>query len=164
MALSWDIVFLKMAKDISLRSKDPSTQVGAVLVSPDNRQISCGYNGFPPCVDDVEDVLAKKCDMISNDAFLKTSKENHVLVGSGCGLNKYDLVIHAEENAIINCHVRPTCWTIYCTHHPCASCAKMIIGSGITKVVCKKAKGASDLGYDKAAMIFKIAGINFVEV
>ena len=72
----WDRRYLDIAKSVSQWSKDPSTKVGAVLVR-DNRIVSVGYNGFPEGVDDSEERY-----------------NNREL--------KYDLVVHAEVNAIIS--------------------------------------------------------------
>jgi dCMP deaminase len=48
----WDVRFLEMAKLVSTWSKDPSTQVGAVLVDPCHRVVSLGFNGFPRAIAD----------------------------------------------------------------------------------------------------------------
>lgn len=72
--------FLKMAKVTSLRSKDPNTQVGCVIVDKDDCIVSIGYNGFPIGVDD---------DVFRWD---KEDPED----------NKHLYVVHAEMNAIIN--------------------------------------------------------------
>ena len=45
--ISWDEYFMGVAKLASMRSKDPSTQVGACIVDKDNYILSVGYNGFP---------------------------------------------------------------------------------------------------------------------
>ena len=52
--ISWDAYFMGVAKLSALRSKDPSTQVGACIVSQDNKILSMGYNGFPLGCDDDE--------------------------------------------------------------------------------------------------------------
>ena len=51
--ISWDEYFMGVAHLSGMRSKDPNTQVGACIVSPDNKILSMGYNGFPKgCSDD----------------------------------------------------------------------------------------------------------------
>ena len=51
--ISWDQYFMGVAVLSAMRSKDPNTQVGACIVSPDNKILSMGYNGFPVgCSDD----------------------------------------------------------------------------------------------------------------
>ena len=52
--LNWDEFFMGIAKLSAGRSKDPSTQVGACIVSEDNRILSIGYNGAPNNFDDDE--------------------------------------------------------------------------------------------------------------
>ena len=45
--LSWDEYFMQVSKLTAMRSKDPNTQVGACIVSNDNRILSIGYNDTP---------------------------------------------------------------------------------------------------------------------
>ena len=44
--INWDDYFINIANEIATRSKDPSTQVGAVIVDEKHRPVSFGYNGF----------------------------------------------------------------------------------------------------------------------
>lgn len=109
--LSWDQFFMSMAELTATRSKDPSTKVGAVIVDYNRRVIGLGYNGFPRGVDDrPERYTDKKI--------------------------KYSLVVHAEANAIVNSFTGLSDTTIYTTMFPCSSCTKLIIQSGISRVVC----------------------------
>ena len=79
--LTWDEYFMGLAHLSALRSKDPSTQVGAAIVDRNHRVVSVGYNGFPT-----------GC---SDDEFPWAREEQ--------GLNsKYLYVVHAELNAILN--------------------------------------------------------------
>ena len=103
----WNARFMKIAQEVATWSKDPDKQVGAVIVSPDNRQVVWGYNGFPRSLDPG---LAH--DNASKNAF----------------------TVHAELNAILNATVDIRGWTIYVTHAPCVECAKAIIQAGITEV------------------------------
>lgn len=130
--------YLNIAEAVAEKSKDPSSQVGAVLVAPDNRQIVTGYNGFAAAVGDYKDLLDK------------TVTEP---------LSKYDLVIHAEMNAILNCPVRPENWVLYCTMLPCAECAKMITASGISHVTCLSNAPKSEMGCSKSEHILALAGV-----
>ena len=113
--LSWDEYFMGIAVLSSMRSKDPSTQVGACIVNEDKRILSMGYNGMPRCCSDDEFPWDK------NDSALDS---------------KYLYVCHAELNAILNCAVGSVrgC-TVYTTLFPCNECAKAIIQSGITEVI-----------------------------
>ena len=112
--LSWDDYFMGLAHLSAMRSKDPSTQVGAAIVNPQHRVIGIGYNGFPFGCDD--DVFPWAREGKSNDT-------------------KYPYVVHAELNAILNCSQSCRGCTLYVSLFPCNECAKAIIQSGITKIV-----------------------------
>lgn len=111
----WPIVFMTMAKTIASRSKDPSSQCGAVLVSPDNRVISTGFNGPPPQVVDSS-------------------------VPWGERPEKYFWVFHAEEGAInfaLDSHGSQSLQgaTLYVTTRPCSRCVLRMIRVGIHTVI-----------------------------
>ena len=111
--ISWDEYFLGVAMLAARRSKDPSTQVGACIVSPDNIIISTGYNGMP-----------KGC---SDDEFPWDREGEQT---------KYPFVVHAELNAILNANGRDLRGSrIYVALFPCNECAKAIIQSGIKEVL-----------------------------
>jgi dCMP deaminase len=105
----WDNLFLNMAVNVSKMSKDPSTQVGAIIVSSDNRKMSFGYNGFVCGIEETDDKWKRP--------------------------TKYNYVQHAELNAVINCPFDKTGCTLYCTHQPCHRCLEMAAQSGIVRVV-----------------------------
>ena len=111
--ISWDECFMRLAETIALRSKDPSTQVGACIVNPsDNRIISLGYNGFPfGCSDDE----------------FNWGKDDETD-------NKYLYVVHAELNAILSANKYLIGCRMYVTHFPCNECMKAIIQSGIKEI------------------------------
>jgi len=110
----WDIRFLKLAREVSTWSKDPSTKIGAVIVNDDKRVLSTGYNGFPKGIDDSKERL--------NDRELK-----------------YQFVVHAEMNAIYNATrsgVALKDGTLYCWGLPvCSKCSLGVISAGIKRVV-----------------------------
>lgn len=111
-------VYMAMAKLISKRSKDPNTQVGAIIVSKDDRILSVGYNGFP--------------NGCSDDEFPWARSAKHEYD------TKYPYVVHAELNAILNFRGDNKAFegsTLYVTLFPCHECAKAIIQSGITRLV-----------------------------
>ena len=111
--ISWDDYFMGIAMLAARRSKDPSTQVGACIVSEDNIIISTGYNGMP-----------KGC---SDDEFPWNREGEQT---------KYPFVVHAELNAILNANGRDLRGSrIYVALFPCNECAKAIIQSGIREVV-----------------------------
>ncbi len=107
----WDKRFLELAKLVGSWSKDPSTQVGAVIVDDDHVVVSLGYNGFPRGVKD------------SQERLLDREK-------------KYDIIVHAEVNALAFA-TRPVkgCTLYTWPFEPCSRCAGLIIQSGIKRVV-----------------------------
>ena len=114
--LSWDDYFMSTAFLSSMRSKDPVTQVGAVIVNKAKRIVGIGYNGFPRGCPDEELPWGKTdADPLAN---------------------KYMYVCHAEMNAIMNKNAADVegC-SIYVALFPCNECAKIIIQAGISEIV-----------------------------
>lgn len=115
--MNWNDYFLFIAENVKLKSKDESTQIGAVIVGTDNEVLSTGYNSFPRGIDDN----------------VKERQERP---------EKYFWMVHAELNAILNAArvgTRLKDSTIYITSGlPCSNCARAIINAGIKKVFCKK--------------------------
>ncbi len=109
MQSKWDARFTQMAVLVSSWSKDPSTQVGAVIIDSDKRIVSTGFNGFPRGLDDA-DHLYKDVDF------------------------KHDIILHAEVNAILFAKRDLNNCLLYSTLMPCSRCAAVIIQSGITSV------------------------------
>jgi len=139
----WDIRFARLAKEISTWSKDPSTQIGAVIVNDDRRILGTGYNGFPSRIAD---------DSRLND-----------------GEKKYPIIIHAEMNALVNClqsGVPVKDATIYVYGLPvCSDCGKMLVQSGIGRIVMCYPKPLPDhwvTSCQKSEKLFIEAGINFI--
>ena len=127
----------------SMRSKDPSTQVGACIVNSEKRILSMGYNGMPRCC--------------SDDEFPWDKNENPLD-------SKYLYVCHAELNAILNCasgNVRGC--TVYTTLFPCNECAKAIIQSGIAEVVYMSDKYSDSDSVLASKRMFTTAGVKFRE-
>lgn len=113
--ITWDEYFMGIAYLSAMRSKDPSTQVGACIVSRENKILSMGYNGFP-----------KGCD---DDEF-PWDREGGVYD------SKYAYVTHSELNAILNYRGGSLDGTkLYVTLFPCNECAKAIIQAGIAELV-----------------------------
>ena len=106
----WDLRFLDMAKLVGSWSKDPSTQVGAVIIDQERRVISVGFNGFPRGITDDERLNRRD--------------------------EKYGIIIHAEENAILTAKRDLTGCSIYTwPMPPCSKCCSKIIQSGISRIV-----------------------------
>ena len=134
--LSWDEYFMSIAKLSSMRSKDPSTQVGACIVGHDNRILSIGYNGAPNGFDDKMFPWDREGDMLNT---------------------KYAYVCHGEMNAILNYRGSRKDLEnakIYVDLFPCNECAKLIIQSGIKEVIylCDKYKDTDGVKASKKMM------------
>ena len=115
--MNWTEYFLGIAEQVKLKSKDQSTQIGAVIVGIDNEILSTGYNSFPRGMDDSKIERQERPE-------------------------KYFWFEHAERNAIYNAArigVSLKNSTIYLTSGlPCMDCARGIVNSGIKVVWCKK--------------------------
>lgn len=113
--LSWDEYFMGIAIFTSLRSKDPSSKVGAVIVNERNHIVGTGYNGFVAAID--EDLFSWERE-------------------GGWIDTKYPYVVHAEANAILSSTTSDlrNC-SIYSTLFPCNECAKQIAQKRISEVV-----------------------------
>lgn len=134
----WHHRYLALAHHISTWSKDPSTQVGAVIIGINNTPKSFGFNGFPRGVKD--------------DLSLYEDKEH-----------KHRHVIHAETNAILNARQSVEDCTMYITHPPCQHCAGTIVQAGITSVYCPEPTAAfhKRWKFSDTENIFKEAGVAF---
>lgn len=141
----WDERYVRLAKHISSWSKDPNAAIGAVITSPElGRIISVGFNGFPINIEDDEDRL----------------EDNNL---------KQQMVIHAEENAILfagraamGCH-------IYVVGKPvCSHCALLIIQSRIARVIAVRPNFSQISKWNetgkRALELFDEAGVAFSEI
>lgn len=110
----WDTRFMRLAREISTWSRDPSSKIGAVIVNDDHRILATGYNGFPRGIAD-------------NDTRLNDREV------------KYSLIVHAEMNALMNAlysGVSVKGATLYVYGLPvCDNCTKSVIQAGISRVV-----------------------------
>lgn len=136
--INWDTYFMALAHLSAFRSKDPNTQVGAVIVDNMNRIVSIGYNGMPRGVDD--------------ESF-PWEREGSFL------LTKYAYVVHAELNAILNSPRGVNDCKLYVSLFPCNECAKAIIQSGIKEVIYESDKYADTEGTIASKKMLQAAGI-----
>ena len=139
--ISWDEYFMGISLLSAQRSKDSHTQVGACIVSQDNKILSVGYNGMPTgCSDD-------EMPWDRNGEFLDT---------------KYPFVCHAELNAILN-HAAGSLQNakIYVSLFPCNECAKAIIQSGIKEVVYDSDKYADTASVIASKRMLNAAGVRY---
>lgn len=138
----WYIRYLKLAQEVATWSKDPSTQVGAVVVGSKGQILSQGYNGFPRGISDSNKRL--------NDRDVKLS-----------------FIVHAEMNAIYNATYSGVSLdgsTIFIHGLPaCSECAKGIIQVGIKRVVvskqCIEARPHWNDSWNKSKSMFAEAGV-----
>lgn len=139
--ISWDQYFMGVAKLSAYRSKDPNTQVGACIVSPENKIVGVGYNGLPwGCEDDQFPWSNREGDMYDT---------------------KYPYVVHAELNAILNSIQKLKDCRIYVSLFPCHECVKAIIQSGIKEIIYEDDK-YNDTPSDKAAKrMLDAAGVTY---
>lgn len=139
MSIKWDRRFMNLAHEVATWSKDPSTQCGAVIVDANRRVVATGYNGFPRGVDD-------------NPTRYNDRDE------------KYRYVVHAEANAILNAVASVKGGTLYVNPmQPCQECAKLVIQSGIKRVVTlppsEERKARWRESFAAAAIMFEEAGV-----
>ncbi len=139
--ISWDEYFMGVAKLSAQRSKDPNTQVGACIVSGDNKILSMGYNGFPIGCSDDEYPWSRVGDPLDN---------------------KYFYTTHSELNAILNYRGGDlTGSKMYVTLFPCNECAKAIIQSGIKEIIYDSDKYAEEAATIASKRMLTSAGISF---
>lgn len=138
----WDLRFINLAKQWSENSKDPSTQTGAVLVSPDRKDVILGYNGFPSQIED--------------DYRLTVREE------------KYELIVHCEMNAVLNAKRDVSGYTLYT--YPflsCTRCAVHMLTAGISRFVAPTIPPELEERWgpilEKTKEVFEEAGVEVVE-
>lgn len=146
---SWDDYFFGLAAQVATRSKDPRTNVGAVLVDADSRVIALGYNGFG-------DKVVETAERWASD-------------------QKDRYVIHAEVNALLNAARvggKTKNASLYVTLAPCPNCALNVIAAGVVAVITPLANIHARLterpelrdGYLLMRQLFDEAGVAYVEV
>ena len=141
--INWDEYFMGIALLSAERSKDPNSQVGACIVSPDNKILSIGYNGFPIGCSDDEIPWDREGDFVDT---------------------KYPYVCHSELNAILN-YTGSTLKQsrIYVTLFPCNECAKAIIQSGIKEVIYMSDKYKDTDSVKVSKRMLDMAGVKYTQ-
>lgn len=134
----WKLRYLNLAYHVSKWSKDPSTKVGCVLIDNDKHVVATGFNGFPPGVKDDEERY--------NDREVK-----------------YQLVTHAEANAILQAGHAARGTTAFCTLFPCHECTKLLITAGIKHIIVSR---ESNKRWPRhyAKLMLEEAGITWEEI
>ncbi len=130
---------MAVAAEVASWSKDLGEGVGAVLVSPDGRQVSWGFNGPPRALEDDERV---------HDP-----------------VQRRLLSVHAELNALANCTVKPVCWHLFVTKAPCVPCALALMQFGVSRVVSPPIRDDSSWAHQQhlARSLLGEAGVSVEE-
>lgn len=139
---SKDQYFLKMARLTSTRGTCARRKVGCVLINVHGHVQATGYNGtpagFPHCIDD-------PCP-------------GHDLP-SGTGLDECE-AIHAEQNALLQCHDVQSIYTAYCTASPCVTCTKLLLNTSCQRIVFLEAYPDSE----KSRRLWERAGREWLQM
>jgi dCMP deaminase len=138
-SVKWRDHFMKMAFLASEMSKD-TTKVGCVIVGEDKEVLSTGFNSFPAGVKETEERIKPE--------------------------NKGFFTVHAEANAITLAKRSLKGATLFCTHHCCHDCAKLIIQSGIKRVYYAQEPNKERWGdsMKAASDMFYEAGVDLVRI
>ena len=138
MTISWQDYFMGFAHHAASKSKDPSTQVGAVAVGPDGEIRATGYNGLPRGVEDRPERMERPA--------------------------KYLWTSHAEENLVAHAArvgVSLTGCTVYVTHYPCSRCARSLIQAGVAKInVGDGTTSMPEEEFETARVMFAESGVD----
>ena len=139
--ISWDEYFMGIALLSAMRSKDNNSQVGACIVSPENKILSLGYNGMP---------------IGCNDDDMPWEREGDDLE------TKYMYVCHSELNAILNSPNHDLRGSrMYVTLFPCNECAKAIIQSGIREIIYDSDKYGDTPAVIASRKMLDAAGVHY---
>jgi dCMP deaminase len=142
MTNKWDVRYLKLAKEVSTWSKDPSSQIGAVAIGSKKQVLATGYNGFPRGIADTD------------DRYYNRDK-------------KYKFVVHAEQNVIYNATYNGVSLdnsTLYVWGLPvCCGCALGIIQVGVKRVVMPQMEYPQRWldSFETTSALFKEAGVDY---
>ncbi len=142
---SWDSYFLEISSVVANRSTCLRRKVGAVLVR-DKRLLTTGYNGAPSFLKHCQEI-----GCLREEQNIPSGQRHELCRG-----------LHAEQNAIIQGALHGVSIKgadLYCTHHPCSLCAKMLVNAGLEKVVLKESYPDH-----LAQEIFKEAGVQVISL
>lgn len=135
----WDRRMLKMAHEVATWSKDPVEGVGCVLVAPNFRRVSWGYNGFPRGIADSPHLLEDQ-------------------------ERKRELTVHAEANAILNAKTDLAGWSCFITKFPCNPCAGLLAQAGVRRLVFDQAVDPDSSWFFTQATAFETLSMSQVEI
>lgn len=141
--ITWDEYFMGISHLSGMRSKDPNTQVGACIVSQDNKILSMGYNGFPNGCSDDDFPWEREGEKMNT---------------------KYPFVTHSELNAILNYRGGSLEGTkLYVSLFPCNECAKAIIQAGIRTIVYDSDKYEDSASTQASKRMLNAAGVRYYQ-
>lgn len=128
--MNWNAYFLHIAFEVAKKSKDPSSKVGCVIATKDNRPISFGYNGFP-----------QGCDerIMTWDRPLK-----------------YHMVVHAEMNAMMFAERSLRDTKMYTTMCPCENCLKHALQAGVAEIYFKQTNVIDRMSLDSKEALVRL--------
>ena len=143
----WDKRFMDLTNTIAEWSScyQPNRNIGAVIVK-NKRILTTGYNGAPAGIKSCKE----KGECMRRKLNIPSGTQHELC-----------FAIHAEQNAIIQAAklgVSIEDATLYCSHQPCVICSKMIVNSGITKVIYEK-----PYPDDFSAKIFAESGVELIQ-
>ena len=162
---NWQEYFLNLCSVIGTRSTDADTKVGCVIVNKNNKILSTGYNGLPAGICEEnwplkrEQMLyiyeGKEGPIILNELLV----DEHKMIGS---INKYNVMLHAEINAIACAERSIRGCTLYTSVFPCSNCASLIINVGIEKVVAFNSYKRHRVFNIISKELFRLSKISFI--
>lgn len=139
--ISWDNYFMSIAVIASLRSVDPNSKVGSVIVSPENKILGVGYNGFVTGIDESKLSLSREGSWLDS---------------------KYPYIVHSEVNAIVNSVVHSLKNSrLYCTLFPCNDCTKILAQAGIKEIIYLSNKHEESDMYIASKRLLDLSNINY---
>lgn len=125
----WDEYFLNIAFAVATRADCSRRKVGCVIVDEQHRIVSAGYNGAPSGKPGCLEGACPRGQLSYSEL------KEHTSYDEGPGLC---ISIHAEANALLYAGAMVRGCTAYVTDEPCPTCAKLLLGAGISTVVVKQ--------------------------
>lgn len=159
---NWDETWMAVATAMSKRSRCVNRQVGAVIVTKENRPMAVGYNGPPAKFDKTEVIIHfASVDVVSDhanrgcEAFCPRGGSNdRGTAYSNC------VSVHAEANALLFADRRDyEGGTIYVTNPCCWECSKLVANSGVSRVVFRVSEADKHADIDKPLSFLRECGI-----
>jgi dCMP deaminase len=132
---STDEYFLRMAELTALRGTCARRQVGCVLVDANNHVLATGYNGVARGLPHCNEMVVDPFDMEGGLIHLNYCPGRGQRSGEGLHLCQ---AIHAEANALVQCHDVSRIHSVYCTASPCVHCMRLILGTGAKRIVFRQ--------------------------